>query len=220
MNTRRKVLAGLGVAAFGWAAWRSGGSLQQPATLMASTGRTRFPNVPLLTHEGRQVRFYDDLVRGKVVAINMMYAQCTNSCPATTANLRLVQKMLGERAGRDVHLYSLTLQPELDSPERLREFVELNRIGPGWQFLTGARADIEQLRRALGFYDVDPVVDLNDLSHTGMLRIGNDALDRWTMAPSLTDPEQILSTINHVDSNVVHTAYRPQAETAEPLAQA
>lgn len=220
MNTRRKVLAGLGVAAFGWAAWRSGSSVQQPAAPLAGVGGTRFPNVPLLTHEGREVRFYDDLVRGKVVAINMMYAQWSNSCPATTANLRLVQEMLGERAGRDVHLYSLTLQPELDSPERLREYVERHHIGPGWQFLTGARADIEQLRRALGFYDVDPVVDLNDLSHTGMLRIGNDALDRWTMAPSLTDAAQILPTINHVDSKVVHTAYRPSDAPAEQLAQA
>ncbi|WP_417703500.1 SCO family protein [Pseudomonas sp.] len=220
MNTRRKVLAGLGVAAFGWAAWHSGSSLQQPAAPLAGVGGTRFPNVPLLTHEGREVRFYDDLVRGKVVAINMMYAQCSNSCPATTANLRLVQEMLGERVGRDVHLYSLTLQPELDSPERLREYVERHHIGPGWQFLTGARADIEQLRRALGFYDVDPVVDLNDLSHTGMLRIGNDALDRWTMAPSLTDAAQILSTINHVDSKMVHTAYRPSEAPAAQLAQA
>jgi protein SCO1/2 len=220
MNTRRKVLAGLGVVAFGWAAWHSGSSLQQPAAPLAGVGGTRFPNVPLLTHEGREVRFYDDLVRGKVVAINMMYAQCTNSCPATTANLRLVQKMLGERVGRDVHLYSLTLQPELDSPERLREYVERHHIGPGWQFLTGARADIEQLRRALGFYDVDPVVDLNDLTHTGMLRIGNDALDRWTMAPSLTDAAQILSTINHVDSKMVHTAYRSSEAQVEQLAQA
>jgi len=64
------------------------------------------------------------------------------------------------------------------------------------------------------------VVDLNDLSHTGMLRIGNDALDRWTMAPSLTDAAQILSTINHVDSKVVHTAYRPSDAPAEQLAQA
>ncbi len=220
MNTRRKVLAGLGVAAFGWAAWRSGSSLQQPAAPLAGVGGTRFPNVPLLTHEGRQVRFYDDLVHGKVVAINMMYTQCTNSCPATTANLRLVQKMLGERVGRDVHLYSLTLQPEQDSPERLREYVERHHIGPGWQFLTGTRADIEQLRRALGFYDVDPVVDLNDLTHTGMLRIGNDVLDRWTMAPTQTGAEQIVATINHVDTHMVHTAYSESQPSAEQLAQA
>lgn len=206
MNTRRKVLAGLGTAAFGWAAWQTGNHLEQPLVSNPAVDGARFPNVPLVTHEGREVRFYDDLIRGKVVAINMMYAQCSNNCPATTANLRLVQKMLGERAGRDVHLYSLTLQPELDSPERLREYVTRHHIGPGWLFLTGTRADIDQLRYALGFYDVDPVVDLNDLSHTGMLRIGNDVLDRWTMAPAQTDAEQILSTINHVDSSVVHTA--------------
>jgi protein SCO1/2 len=220
MNTRRKVLAGLGVAAFGLAVWRSGSSPQLPGAALVGSGDTRFPNVPLLTHEGRQVRFYDDLVRGKVVAINMMYTQCSNTCPATTANLRLVQKMLGERVGRDVHMYSLTLQPEQDSPERLREYVERHHIGPGWQYLTGTRADIELLRRALGFYDVDPVVDLNDLTHTGMLRIGNDVLDRWTMSPAQSGAEQIVATINHVDTHMVHTAYREEPSPAAPLASA
>ncbi|MGE8498991.1 MAG: SCO family protein [Pseudomonas sp.] len=212
MNTRRKLLAGAGAAALGLAAWRAG-SMTQPAAPQASVGgTTRFPNVTLYTHEGKAVKFYDDLIRGKVVALNMMYAQCERSCPTSTANLRQVQKLLGERAGRDVFMYSLSLQPELDTPERLREYVARYRIGPGWQFLTGARADIDLLRRSLGFYDVDPVVDFNDQSHTGMLRVGNDQLDRWTMAPTLTEPLQILSTINHVDTRVVHTAYRPAVE--------
>lgn len=208
MNTRRKLLGGMGAAALGWLAWRSGSGLQQVPQLPTAESATRFPNVTLYTHEGRPVKFYDDLIRGKVVAINMMYAQCERSCPVSTANLRQVQKMLGERAGRDVFMYSISLQPELDTPERLREYVERNHVGPGWLFLTGARADIDVLRRSLGFYDVDPVVDLNDLTHTGMLRVGNDALDRWTMAPTLTDAAQIFATINHVDTAMVHTAYR------------
>ncbi|MDH1261590.1 SCO family protein [Pseudomonas sp. GD03944] len=208
MNTRRKLLAGAGVAALGLAAWRAGSLAQPAAPQPRAAGSSRFPNVTLYTHEGKAVKFYDDLVRGKVVALNMMYTQCERSCPTSTANLRHVQKLLGERAGRDVFMYSLSLQPELDTPERLQEYVTRYRIGPGWLFLTGARADIDLLRRSLGFYDVDPVVDFNDLSHTGMLRVGNDALDRWTMAPTLTEPLQILSTINHVDSRVVHTAYR------------
>ncbi|CAD5108159.1 SCO family protein [Zestomonas carbonaria] len=213
MNTRRTVVAGLGVTALGWLAWRSGADLQPARREMVGENGTRFPNVTLYTHEGRKVKFYDDLVRGKVVAINMMYAQCTRTCPTSTANLRQVQQLLGQRAGRDVFMYSLSLQPELDTPERLREYVERYRIGPGWLLLTGARADIDLLRKHLGFYDVDPVVDLNDLTHTGMLRVGNDALDRWTMAPTLTDARQILATINHVDTAVVHTAYR-EAEPA------
>lgn len=208
MNTRRKLLAGmgLGVAALGAAAWQRG-SGPPPAVVRGSAGTQNFPNVTLYTHEGQAVKFYDDLIRGKVVTFNMMYAQCERSCPVSTANLRLVQKMLGERVGRDVFMYSISLQPEMDTPERLREYVARHHIEPGWLFLTGARADIDLVRYRLGFYDPDPLVDFNDANHTGMLRVGNDALDRWTMAPTLTEPEQILSTINHVDMAMAHTAY-------------
>jgi protein SCO1/2 len=206
MNTRRNILAGMGVAALGWAAWQVGGS-PQPAPPRAAAGSKGFPNVTLYTHEGKPVKFYDDLIRGKVVAINMMYAHCQRTCPTSTANLREVQKLLGERLGRDVFMYSISLQPELDTPERLREYVALHHVGPGWLFLTGSRADIELVRYSMGFYDPDPLVDFNDLSHTGMLRVGNEALDRWTMSPTLTAAEQILATINHVDTAMVHTGY-------------
>ncbi|RJG14323.1 SCO family protein [Pseudomonas cavernicola] len=208
MNTRRDLLAGigaLGAAALGWAAWREVGEAPQRLRSAAAAGG-RLPNTLLYTHEGKAVSFYDDLIRGKVVAINMMYASCAGICPTATANLRLVQQLLGQRLGRDVFMYSITLQPELDTPQNLREYVELHHIEPGWLFLTGAPANIEQLRYSLGFYDPDPLVDGNKASHSGMLRVGNDAYQRWTMAPALATPKQILATINHVDRSRVHSA--------------
>ncbi|UVE16490.1 SCO family protein [Pseudomonas sp. LS44] len=204
MNTRRNLLTGIGITALGVLTWQSGTEPQRARS--GTAGGRYFPNTPLITHEGKAVRFYDDLIRGKVVAINMMYASCTGNCPTATANLRLVQTMLGARAGLDVFMYSITLQPELDTPAILKEFVERHRIGPGWLFLTGAPADIEELRVSLGFYDVNPLIDANKANHSGMVRIGNDAYQRWTMAPALAEPEQILATINHVDRTVVHTA--------------
>ncbi len=197
MNTRRELLLGmgsLGVAALGLQAWR--GAQAQPQFALSTN--KRIPNTPLVTHEGKEVRFYDDLVRGKVVAINMMYVACADICSTATANLRRVQQLLGARAGRDVFMYSLTLQPELDTPELLKAYAELHRIDPGWLFLTGASADIEELRYSLGFSDPDPLVDSDQTTHTGMLRVGNDAFQRWTMAPALAEPRQILATINHV----------------------
>ncbi|WP_137819400.1 SCO family protein [Pseudomonas sp. 2FG] len=204
MNTRRNLLVGMGATALGLLAWRAD-TLEAEAARRDRTGTSYFPNLRLYTHEGKAVRFYDDLIRGKVVAINMMYTSCTGICPTTTANLRLVQKLLGARAGRDVFMYSISLQPEVDTPQILKAYVEQHHVGPGWWFLTGAPADIEQLRFSLGFYSPDPLVDGNKANHSGMLRIGNDAYQRWTMAPALADPEQILATINHVDSAVVHT---------------
>lgn len=207
MSTRRILLTGMGVVALGGLLWNS--LRFEPASAFRRVDKARanfFPNVTLYTHEGRKVRFYDDLIRDKVVAINMMYVQCTSACPTMTANLRRVQRMLGDRVGRDIFMYSITLQPELDTPETLRAYVEKHRVGPGWLFLTGAPQDIRRLRYRLGFYDPDQVVDSELATHTGMVRIGNDRYRRWTMAPALGSPERIVYTLNHVDAAVVHTA--------------
>lgn len=192
MNNRRMLLAGLGSAAL----------LPVFPSAADSTpvvpGRTRigyFPNAVLETHEGKKVKFYDDLIKNKVVVINMMYAACTRSCPANTASLVAVQEHLGKRIGRDIFMYSLTLQPDFDNAQALRDYVARYGIKPGWTFLTGKRADMELIRRRLGFYDPDPAVDANPQQHTGMVRIGNERFDRWSMAPAIGPTRQIVHSI-------------------------
>lgn len=183
----------------GLAAWEAESAPERRATLGPVAGRLRLPNPPVLTHDGRRVRFYDDLIQGRIVLLNMMYAQCSNICPPMTANLLNVQRMLGPRAGSDVFMISVTLLPEHDTPQALAEYAQRYRTGPGWTFVTGRPADIEQLRRGFGFFDLDPVVDADRSQHTGMVRIGNDALDRWCMNPALAEPEQICESIRAVD---------------------
>lgn len=194
MNNRRMLLAGLGGAAL------------LPVLPSATAGRPvpgrthsgYFPNAILETHEGKKVTFYDDLLKDKVVVINMMYSVCTRSCPTNTASLLQVQQSLGARVGRDVFMYSLTLQPEFDTAQALHEYVRKYGIKPGWTFLTGKRADIDVIRRRLGFYDPDPVVDANPKEHTGMVRIGNERLDRWSVAPASGPTRQIVKSILNV----------------------
>ncbi|MDH4612552.1 SCO family protein [Pseudomonas sp. BN102] len=201
MNTRRTMLAGIGGAAAllaGWAATRGAGGRVEAAPGNGA-GAIPFPDVTLYTQDGRKVKFYDDLIRGKVVTFNMMYTQCTGKCPTMTANLRQLQQLLGDRAGRSVFMHSITLQPLLDTPDVLKAYAEKYRIGQGWQFLTGDPEDIEAVRFSLGFYDIDPEIDRNLTSHTGLVRMGNDNYQRWTMAPALTGSQHILSTLNHVD---------------------
>ena len=197
MNTRRTLLAGLGAAALGLAAGRTVAETNRRSGPRANY----FPNVTLYTHEGKAVKFYDDLICGKLVAINMMYAQCEGICPGMTQNLLRVQEHLGDRVGRDVFMYSISLLPEQDTPERLKEYTDMHHIKPGWLFLTGARADIETIRYKLGFYDNDPAVDADRSQHTGMVRIGNEALDRWSMAPALAEPESIAQAILSIQSS-------------------
>ena len=154
-----------------------------------------FPNVALRTHEDKSVLFYDDLIAGKFVLINFMYTGCGEICPGMTANLVEVQRRLGERVGRDIFMYSITLQPELDTPEILKGYAETFDVQPGWLFLTGERTDIEILRRKLGFIDPDPVVDGDLKQHIGVVKFGIERLDRWAGCPALTAPEQIVRSI-------------------------
>jgi protein SCO1/2 len=155
-----------------------------------------FPNAILETHEGNKVRFYDDVVKGnKIVVFTMMYTVCAKLCPPTTFNLMQVQEMLGERVGHDIFFYSLTLQPEMDTPQALQAYAKQYGIKPGWTLLTGKRSDIEVIRRKLGFYDPDPQADTNLSQHIGMVRIGNEAYDRWSMMPALLTPKQLVNSI-------------------------
>jgi protein SCO1/2 len=91
----------------------------------------------LRTHEGREVRFYDDLLRDKMVVISFMYTNCTATCPITTHNLVQVQHLLGARVGRDIFMYSITITPEQDTPEVLREYARHHGVGPGWSSCSG-----------------------------------------------------------------------------------
>lgn len=198
MNFRSLELVGAGAVALGGMAQ---GVMDEPdwQAVRALPRREGLPNVELVTHQGRKVRFYDDLVRDKLVVLNMMYAGCNNTCPPATHNLVKVQEMLKDRVGRDIFMYSLTLRPEQDGPEDLAHFARLHGVQPGWLFLTGKPRDVERLRFALGFYDPDPKVDQQEGRHVGMVRIGNDCYRRWGMTPSLAHPRQIVAAIQHLD---------------------
>src|SRR5258708_5456056 len=106
-------------------------------------GADYFPNVPLTTQDGKVVRFYDDLIKGKIVAIDLIYTTCQYACPLETARLVQVQKLLGDRMGRDVFFYSITIDPDHDTPAVLKDYAEKFGAGPGWLFLTGTQADID-----------------------------------------------------------------------------
>lgn len=158
-----------------------------------------FPNTLLQTHDGRQLRFYEDIVKGnKVVVFNMMYTVCANICPPNTANLLRVQELLGERVGRNIFFYSLTLRPDIDTPDALRAYAKLYGVKPGWTFLTGAQGDMDVIRRKLGFSDRDPLVDADLSQHTGMIRVGNEAYDRWNMMSARLTPRQLANSIGRL----------------------
>ena len=155
-----------------------------------NSGSSHFPNVELITQDGKKVRFYDDLIKGKVVAIELMYTTCKYNCPLETARLVQLQKLLGDRMGKDVFFYSITIEPDIDTPQVLKAYAEKYHIGPGWTFLTGKEADIKLISHKLG---LDSLPDVNDPDgHTPHLLIGNEATGLW-MRNSALDNTKFLS---------------------------
>ena len=159
------------------------------------TGARFFPNVTLTTHEGKQVRFYDDLLADRFVVVNFMYTVCEGICTGVTRNLVGAQRLMQDRVGKSIFMYSLTLKPEEDDPDTLAKYVRQNKIGPGWTFLTGDKADLEAIRRKLGFSDPDPSVDSVRSQHTGMVKYGDVATQRWAACPGQLKPESIAQAI-------------------------
>jgi protein SCO1 len=172
--------------------WRS------QTTSRAAIRERYFPDLVLTTHENKRVRFYEDLIRDKVVTINVFYTKCEGICPGITNNLVKVQRMLGDRVGRDIFMYSITLKPEEDTPEVLKNYAQAYHVGPGWLFLTGNPSDIELLRRKLGFVWADPARDRVKLNHTGNLRYGNERLQLWAACPAKSNPKWIIESLSWV----------------------
>ena len=155
----------------------------------------QFSNILLYTQHGKQVRFYDDLVKGKTVIINLMFTGCGETCPANTAELAKINDLLGQRMGRDIVMVSLSIDPVADTPARLKQYWESFGAKPGWLFLTGKPAEIERLRRELGAYDLDSVIDADPTQHAGFITVGNDKTNRWTALPLLMHTPQLIGTI-------------------------
>ncbi len=172
--------------------------LEMSATARERIRREHLPNVTLWTHDDKKVQFYDDLIKDRVVVLNFFYAKCEGICPGVTANLVKMQKLFNGRVGRDLFMYSLTLKPEHDNPQVLKEYARTFDVGPGWTFLTGKMDDIDAVRRGIGFAYSDPVLDKDKSQHIGNIRYGNEPLMLWECCPGMTHPKYLVKEISYV----------------------
>jgi len=166
----------------------------------ASKGAKRFTNALLRTHEDKEVRFYDDLIKGRQAIINMMYANCEGACPLITSTLVKVHKHYKERMGKDLFMYSITLKPEQDDPAALKKFATMHGAVnlPGWTFLTGDPFDIKTIR--FNLFRINHVnFDLDLDFHASKLRIVNDAENIYTHVNPYSSMFTILQHISWAD---------------------
>ena len=201
---RRSLVAALGAAPFVVPLLAKAQTLDAPSKFKVIDSRERirqryFPNLVLTTQEGKKVKFYDDLVKDKIVVFNMFYAKCEGICSPVTRNLVRVQNLLGDRVGKDIFFYSFSLKPKDDTVPALKHYAEMHKVKPGWLFLTGSADDMEILRRKLGFVDPDPELDKDTSNHIGVLKYGNEPLQRWGGCPGMQAPDAIAEAISWVD---------------------
>src|SRR5262245_35061404 len=132
-------------------------------------GEGYFPNLPVVTRDGKTLRFYDDLIKGKLVLFSFIFTACTNFCLITMARQAQVQLILGSRVAHDIFLDSITVEPENYTPDNLTAYADAFHAGPGWSFLTETLEDIRATNSKLG-------AKMRNVSeHRNELVLGNDA---------------------------------------------
>ena len=156
-------------------------------------GAGYFPNVPLVTQAGTTVRFYDDLLKGKSVAVNVIYTRCKDECPLETARMAQLARIFGDRMGRDIYFYSISIDPEYDTPEVLKAYAEKYDVGPGWLFLTGKPEDIKLIAKKIGLSRGSDAANRD--GHTASLMVGDVEAGQWMRNSAVDDPQFLSSTI-------------------------
>jgi cytochrome oxidase Cu insertion factor (SCO1/SenC/PrrC family)/cytochrome c2 len=204
-----RLMAATAVAVAAAAIWNSIDS----KALDRPWGESYIPNVTVMTQRGKPVKFYDDLVKGKIVIISFIYTSCTDICPLTTARIALLEEKLGDMVGRDVFFLSMTVDPEHDTPERLKEYAERFGVGPGWSFVTGKPEDIRAINYKFG--DRSPILS----EHRNEVVIGNDTTGEWQKDSVFGDIDRLAMTVRSLDPKW-HDQVRPPQNLADHPATA
>src|SRR5262245_12419407 len=91
---------------------------------LSAAARQYFTDVQLITQNGDSVRLYSDLLKGKVVVINAFFGSCTGACPKMAGVLEGLQTRLGDHLGKDVFFLSFSVDPETDTPAKLKAYAD------------------------------------------------------------------------------------------------
>ncbi len=166
-------------------------AVPNPAT-PASPAAKYFSDVELINQDGQKLRFYSDVLKGKVVIINTFFATCNGVCPPMNRNLEKIQEALGDRLGKDAFIVSISVDPEMDTPPRLKSYSQRFHARPGWTFLTGKKENLDWALYKLGQY-----VETKD-AHSTIVIIGNEPKGLWKKAFALAKPDELMKIVEDV----------------------
>lgn len=173
-----------------------------------------FPDIPLTDQFGRSYRFQRDFVDpGGTLVMNTMYTNCRGSCSGTSATIESLRQELSPVFGKRVRFLSFTLEPQVDTATELFKFGKLYGAGERestlseWLFLRAAPDDWEQLRRSLGFFELDPRVDSDITQHASLLLVGNLQRNRWAKLPAELREPVLLDAIRRIAGDTLEEQF-------------
>ncbi|HLL73752.1 MAG TPA: SCO family protein [Pyrinomonadaceae bacterium] len=166
----------------------------QPAPQDAGQSATQkyFSDVELVDQDGRRVRFYSDLLKGKTVVVNAFFATCKGVCAPMSQNLQRVQEAFKERVGKDLHIISITVDPETDTPAMLKAYAKQYGAIPGRYFVTGKKENVDWALYKLGQY-----VEQKE-QHTSIFIVGNEATGLWKKLHGVANISEIVKSVESV----------------------
>jgi len=155
-------------------------------TYKRSVEKYTMPDVSLINQNGNRVRFKNFLSEDKPVVVDFIFATCTTICPVLSAGYASLQQRLGAEPGK-VHLISITIDPENDTPAVLKDYLKRYRSKPGWDFLTGSRKDIDRVMKAFNAYIPDK------MSHYALTFIRMPKEDSWIRINGMMSTSEFLA---------------------------
>jgi protein SCO1 len=171
-------------------------SISNPASSTVPISETvaqhYFTDVELTNQDGKKLRLYSDLLRGKVVLIASFFSSCTGVCKVTMPMLYKLQERFAERPGPKLHLISISVDPETDTPAALHKYAIGLGAKEGWDFLTGDKHSVDFALQKLGF-----ATEMKE-SHTNVFIVGNESTGLWKKVFGLGKPDEIASEVESV----------------------
>ena len=149
-------------------------------------GELAIPDLALVDQDGQSRRFVSEVLAGRKVAINFVFTTCTTVCPPMGATFGRLQDLLGERLGPEVTMVSVSIDPVVDTPERLAEWSARFGRREGWTLLTGPKPEVDRLLKALQVFTPDAT------DHAPTVLLGDPTSGRWERAYGLASPQQMV----------------------------
>ena len=144
------------------------------------------PEVTLVNQDGVKVNFTKLMNSKKVVMVDFIFTTCTTICPVLSAGFSNFQRKMGP-AAKDVHLVSISIDPENDTPKKLREYLKRYDAKPGWDFLTGSKSEIEKVIKALDAYTP------SKMSHLPVALLYSSEAKRWVRIYGLIGTKDLIA---------------------------